>query len=69
MEEEGPKLTPEPGAPPGAGGAEDDSADGVLKCPFCGSPLCELISLFGTQAIFAQYRCLACGTPFEALKY
>lgn len=28
-----------------------------------------MISLFGQQAISLQYRCLACGTPFEALKY
>jgi hypothetical protein len=28
-----------------------------------------MISLFGSQAVTAQYRCVACGDCFEALKY
>jgi hypothetical protein len=28
-----------------------------------------VISLFGTQAMTLQYRCRACGTCYEALKY
>jgi hypothetical protein len=28
-----------------------------------------VISLFGTQAMTLQYRCRACGTLFEAVKY
>jgi DNA-directed RNA polymerase subunit RPC12/RpoP len=28
-----------------------------------------VISLFGTQAMTLQYRCGACGTLFEAIKY
>lgn len=39
------------------------------RCPACGAQDVEMISLFGQQAISLQYRCLACGTPFEALKY
>jgi uncharacterized Zn finger protein len=39
------------------------------RCPHCGSTDAEVISLFGTQAMTLQYRCRACGTCYEAIKY
>jgi hypothetical protein len=39
------------------------------KCPFCASRDAEVISLFGTQAMTLQYRCRACGSLYEAIKY
>jgi hypothetical protein len=39
------------------------------RCPHCFKHDAEVISLFGTQAMTLQYRCRACGTLFEALKY
>lgn len=39
------------------------------RCPHCGAAEAEVISLFGTQAITLQCRCLACGDLFEAVKY
>ena len=40
-----------------------------MACPHCKARDAEVISLFGTQAMTLQYRCRACGTVFEALKY
>jgi len=39
------------------------------RCPHCHARDVEVISLFGTQAMTLQYRCLKCGTLFEAIKY
>jgi len=39
------------------------------RCPHCSKRDAEVISLFGTQAMTLQYRCRACGTLFEAVKY
>jgi hypothetical protein len=39
------------------------------RCPFCASQDGEVISLFGTQAMTLQYRCRACGSLYEAIKY
>jgi transposase-like protein len=39
-----------------------------MKCPFCEADHPELISLFGSQLLFSQYRCRACGTYFEGLR-
>ena len=39
------------------------------RCPHCSERDTEVISLFGTQAMTLQYRCRACGTLFEAVKY
>ncbi|MBO0689916.1 MAG: hypothetical protein J2P40_10130 [Candidatus Dormibacteraeota bacterium] len=39
------------------------------RCPACGGSDAEVISLFGSQAMTLQYRCRACGTYFEAVKY
>jgi transposase-like protein len=37
-------------------------------CPFCGARSAEMISLFGSQLLFSQYRCVACGSYFEGLR-
>jgi len=38
-------------------------------CPFCRSVDTEVISLFGSQVMTMQCKCLACGSFFEASKY
>jgi hypothetical protein len=48
---------------------EAEAPRGAPKCPFCASPDAEVISLFGTQAMTLQYRCRACGSLYEAIKY
>jgi hypothetical protein len=37
-------------------------------CPFCESSDTELVSLFGSQLLFSQYRCRACQSYFEAVR-
>ena len=49
--------------------AEPDGPRRPPRCPHCGEPEPEVISLFGTQAISMQYRCRRCGEVFEAVKY
>ncbi|MGI8563882.1 MAG: hypothetical protein ACR2MZ_10085 [Candidatus Dormibacter sp.] len=49
--------------------AESGSPRSTPRCPHCGSERAAVISLFGTQAMTLQYRCEACGTLFEAVKY
>ena len=39
-----------------------------MTCPFCDADRPELVSLFGSQLLFSQYRCRACGTYFEGLR-
>ncbi len=39
-----------------------------MKCPFCEADKPQLISQFGSQLLFSQYRCRACGTYFEGLR-
>lgn len=39
-----------------------------LVCPRCGSNNTECLSVFGTTACKALYRCLACKEPFEHFK-
>jgi hypothetical protein len=56
---------PEPGSESEPGG-EPRSAP---ACPFCSSREADVLSLFGTQAMTLQYRCLGCGTIYEAIKY
>ncbi|HEY8759275.1 MAG TPA: hypothetical protein VIP52_00005 [Candidatus Dormibacteraeota bacterium] len=51
---------PQPGA---------EAPRGAPSCPFCASHDAEVISLFGTQAMTLQYRCRACGSLYEAIKY
>jgi len=48
---------------------EAEAPRGAPKCPFCASRDAEVISLFGTQAMTLQYRCRACGSLYEAIKY
>jgi uncharacterized Zn finger protein len=49
--------------------AESEAPRGAPRCPHCRATESEVISLFGTQAMTLQYRCLRCGTCYEALKY
>jgi DNA-directed RNA polymerase subunit RPC12/RpoP len=60
---------PEPAPKPDGEGPESEDARSAPTCPFCGARRAELISLFGTQAMTMQYRCLGCGSIFEAIKY
>jgi hypothetical protein len=39
------------------------------RCPFCGSPETELMSLFGSSALTSQYYCRACRSAFEQVKW
>ena len=48
---------------------EAESPRAAPRCPFCSSTEAEVISLFGTQAMTLQYRCRACGSLYEAIKY
>jgi hypothetical protein len=48
---------------------EAEAPRAAPKCPFCASRDAEVISLFGTQAMTLQYRCRACGSLYEAIKY
>ena len=48
---------------------ETEAPRGAPKCHFCASHDAEVISLFGTQAMTLQYRCRACGSLYEAIKY
>jgi hypothetical protein len=44
------------------------SALSSATCPFCAAARVELVSLFGSQLLLSQYRCLACGSYFEGLR-
>ena len=37
-------------------------------CPFCDAPTVERVAQWGGQMITAQWRCMACGSYFEALR-
>src|SRR6266571_1348965 len=50
------------------GPAASPPDDGV-QCPFCQATRPELVSLFGSQLLTSQYRCRACGSYFEAVRY
>ena len=39
-----------------------------VTCPFCRADRTQLVSLFGSQLLFSQYRCAACGSYFEGLR-
>ena len=39
-----------------------------MKCPFCDADRPELLSQFGSQLLFSQFRCRACGSYFEGLR-
>jgi DNA-directed RNA polymerase subunit RPC12/RpoP len=49
--------------------SEEAEPRSAPRCPACRSTDAAVISLFGTQAMTLQYRCRACGTYFEAVKY
>lgn len=38
------------------------------RCPFCDGPDAELVGQWGGQMITAQWRCIACGSYFEAIR-
>jgi transposase-like protein len=42
--------------------------DSTVTCPFCEANQSEMISLFGSQLLFSQYRCGSCGSYFEGLR-
>ena len=39
-----------------------------VRCPMCKSADTELVSLFGSTACKAHYRCTACAEPFDHFK-
>lgn len=39
------------------------------ECPFCGGSDTEIMNSFGSHASLSTYWCLACGTPFEFMKW
>jgi ring-1,2-phenylacetyl-CoA epoxidase subunit PaaD len=43
-------------------------AANTVACPRCGSKDVELLSVFGSTACKALYRCRACREPFDAFK-
>ena len=38
------------------------------RCPFCDGADPELVGQWGGQMITAQWRCIACGSYFEAIR-
>jgi transposase-like protein len=40
----------------------------ATRCPFCQAEEAKLVSLFGSQLLFSQYRCETCGSYFEGLR-
>ena len=40
----------------------------AVPCPHCGSPDTEMLSVFGSTACKAQYRCRECLEPFDYFK-
>jgi hypothetical protein len=41
---------------------------GAPNCPFCESDNTERVGQWGGQMITAQWRCVACGSYFEAIR-
>lgn len=39
-----------------------------MTCPFCDSGEVERVAQWGGQIITAQWRCIACGSYFEAVR-
>jgi hypothetical protein len=51
-------------------GEFDHEGEGERRaCPFCKATDTEVISLFGSQVMTMQCKCLACGSFYEASKY
>ena len=64
-------------APPGPAAADGavairfigrSKAEAAVACPRCGSQHTERLSMFGSTACKAMYRCLDCREPFEHFK-
>jgi rubredoxin len=41
---------------------------GTPACPFCGAQKAERVGQWGGQIITSQWRCVACGSYFEAVR-
>jgi transposase-like protein len=41
---------------------------GTPACPFCGAQTAERVGQWGGQIITSQWRCVACGSYFEAVR-
>lgn len=69
---EGKKKLEEYGiAPPRSGTADKRTLFGktpVVKCPRCKSENTEVVSMFGSTACKALYKCLDCQEPFDYFK-
>lgn len=55
-------------APPVAGSKATLFTAPEVACPRCGSQATERVSEFGSTPCKAQYRCTACGEPFDYFK-
>jgi ring-1,2-phenylacetyl-CoA epoxidase subunit PaaD len=49
-------------------GPDSDELAGLVACPQCGSTRTEVISLYGSTACKALYKCKSCLEPFDAFK-
>lgn len=45
-----------------------ESVNAAPECPFCGAGETERVGQWGGQMITAQWRCVACGSYFEAIR-
>ena len=61
-------ITPEGRAKLERYGIAPPSPRGAERCPRCHSPEVELVSRFGSTPCKAQWRCRACGEPFDFFK-
>jgi transposase-like protein len=44
------------------------TVSGSPECPFCGAGQAERVGQWGGQIITSQWRCIACGSYFEAIR-
>jgi hypothetical protein len=44
------------------------SGEAPMTCPFCDSARVERVGQWGGQIITSQWRCVECGSYFEALR-
>lgn len=72
ISEEGRKKMEEYGIAPPVKGTSDKrilfGQTPEVKCPHCKSKNTEMVSLFGSTACKAQYKCLDCLEPFDYFK-
>ncbi len=45
------------------------AADTSVTCLYCDSTAVERLALFGGQLMTSQYRCRACGSIFEQIRW